>query len=112
MSTMPMRPYRPQRLRATFETWLLRDEPKPIPITSDERRFATSSEPLVSEIPGIFKIEIRLSEQGRRSVYKAVVGETLQPFAKVFAESDLEGCKEFVKAQFKRQVTDWEEISA
>lgn len=101
MSTMAHAPYRPQRLRATFEDWVLWDGQSKI----DDGRLA-------KVIPGQFKIEIRLSEQGRRLVFKAVVGETLQPFAKVFAQSDLEGCKEFVKAQFKRQVTDWEEISA
>ena len=85
---------RPSRLRATFETWKIPRED----IT------------LVREIPGKFTIEILLGDLGRRSVYYPVMADTLQKFEKVFGLTKLQECKSYVECQFKRKVSDWEEV--
>jgi hypothetical protein len=87
-------PDRPNRIRATFETWIVRKE----------------GDLLMREIPGTFIIEIRLSEKGRRSVFKAMVRTTLQEFAEVFPLSKLVDCKSYVRSHFKKQLTEWEVI--
>jgi len=78
------------RIAATFEGWKLHPDFKPV--------------------LGPFLIEIRLSERGRRSIYRAIVGGTLQEFAKEFKLNELEECKSYVKAQFEKQVTEWREL--
>lgn len=88
----PLQPYRPLRLRATFETWIIHQDL------------------LAREIPGKFEIEIRMSETGRRSVFKAMVVPTLQQFEKGFPLSKLADCKSYVSSQFKKQLTEWEEV--
>ena len=94
-------PYRPTRFRATFETWVLPGAPKTL--TEDDTRLA-------KEIPGKFTIEIRLSELGRRSIYRAMVADTLQKFEKTFSLSALPECKSYVESQFKRKLSDWQEV--
>ena len=78
----------PQKLRATFETWIVRKD-----------------NALLSEIPGKFEVEIRLLSSGKgRSTnyrYHAMVGTTLNEFAETFPESKLKECQEYVRAQFK-----------
>ena len=114
MSSITHGPYRPARLRATFETWVLPSPRKRdivetfIPPAQHEDR-AIKDTRLAKQIPGIFQLEIRTRELGRRTVYQAMVGQTLQPFDRVFALSALDECKRFVASQFKKQVTDWEE---
>jgi hypothetical protein len=89
-----MRGY-PFRLRATFETWIVR---KP--------------NAMLSEIPGSFDLEIRLLPFGKgRGVsyrYHVHVGTALNEFSETFAESKLEDCQNYIRAQFKKQLTDWE----
>ena len=89
-----LQPYRPYRLRAEFETWVMPSNPV----------F------LAREIPGKFTIEIRLSELGRRSIYRAMVADTLQKFEKTFSLSALPECKSYVESQFKRKLSDWQEV--
>jgi hypothetical protein len=88
-------PYRPPRLSATFEDWIVRDIENPI----------------TKEIKGQFRVEIRLIKSGRRSVFRAMLGDTLQKFGIPFAQSKLDECKSYVECQFKRKVKDWEEIA-
>jgi hypothetical protein len=84
----------PQKLRATFETWIVRKD-----------------NALLSEIPGKFEVEIRLLSSGKgRSTnyrYHAMVGTTLNEFAETFPESKLEACQSFVRNQFRKQLTEW-----
>jgi len=93
MSTS-QQPEHPRRIQAQFKTWIVRDR----------------EAPLVTEIPGTFTIEIRLSERGRQSRYKAMVGTTLQEFKEHYPLSKLRDCKSYVRSQFKEQITDWEVI--
>ncbi len=92
-------PYRPTRLRATFETWIVPEDKERNPLA------------LAKEIPGSFEIEIRLSEFGRRSVYRPFVMPTLQRMRlEPFALSKLPECKSYVESQFKRKLSDWKEV--
>jgi hypothetical protein len=92
----PYSPYRPTRLRATFEDWL-----------TD----TTTNQPLIAPaIPGKFEIEIRSTEAGRQTRYQAMTAGTLQKFGKTFAQSKLDECKGFVRGSFRKQLTDWEEL--
>jgi hypothetical protein len=84
-------PYRPPRLSATFEGWKLGEGLEPV--------------------KGPFRVEIRLSETGRRSRFKAMIADTLQRFPKDFPVSELDECRSYVECQFKRKVKDWEEIA-
>ena len=93
-----LQPYRPYRLRAEFETWVITYEHPSNPVF------------LAREIPGKFTIEIRLSELGRRSIYRAMVADTLQKFEKTFSLSALPECKNYVESQFKRKLSDWQEV--
>ena len=93
MSTS-QQPYLPRGLRAQFKTWIVRKE----------------GNLLMTEIPGTFTIEIRLSEKGRHSRYLAMVATTLQKFQETFPLSKLADCKSYVRSQFKEQLTDWEVI--
>ena len=104
-------PYRPTRLRAEFETWIVPDrhEAEPEHGTPTDK-WASKPEPLVREIHGKFTIEIRLSEVGRRSIYRAMVADTLQKFEKTFGLSALPECKSYVESQFKRKLSDWQEV--
>lgn len=82
----------PKELSATFENWRL---PQPA--------FGKNT------IPGRFRVLIRLEPtRGSSYRYKALVGETKQPFPETFAERDLEGCQRYVKKQFETQLTEWE----
>jgi hypothetical protein len=84
----------PIKLRATFGTWIVR-----------------KNNALLSEIPGSFEVEIRLVPFGKgRTVsyrYHAYVGTMLNEFSETFAESKLKDCQSYVRAQFKRQITEW-----
>ena len=93
MTNTSQQPYLPRRIRATFKTWLIRRE-----------------NAMLSEIPGSWTIEIRLSERGRQSRYRAMVGTTLQEFQEDFPMSKLADCKSYVRSQFKEQLTEWEVI--
>lgn len=84
-----------RRLTATFQTWIVKKD---------------SNATFAREIPGTFEIEIRLVERGRSSRYAAMMGTTLQEFAVDFRQNQLEECKQYVKAQFKTQVSEWREI--
>ena len=91
-------PYRPERLAATFEDWIVR-----------------KNNALLTELSGTFTVEIRLLPvgKGRRVKYRyhAHVGTAANTFPETFAESKFEGCKAYVESQFKRKVKDWEEIA-
>ena len=80
-------PYRPTRIRATFETWRA-----------------------MMPIHGTFTIEIRLTEQGHRSIYRAFVMPNLQKFERTFNLSSLPECKSYVESQFQRKLSDWIEL--
>ena len=97
MSSSPLSPYRPTRLRATFEDWIVNED---------------AGGPMLKRttIPGKFVIEIRMGEAGRRTIFQAMVAGTLQKFGKQFAQSALDECKCFVRTSFREQLTDWEEI--
>lgn len=86
--------YRPSRISATFETWIVR-----------------KNNALVSELSGKFEVGIRLLSVGTgRNVkyrYYAYVGTPANTFPETFAESKLEDCKGYVEAQFKRKLKDW-----
>jgi hypothetical protein len=90
MSTS-QQPYQPHRIRAQFHTWII-------------------SEQMDVRVEGRFAIEIRMSEVGRRSKYRAFIADTLQPLPKTFGLSKLADCKSYVRSQFKEQLTDWEVI--
>ncbi len=96
-------PYRPYRLRATFETWVLNRFKKQDDILQNANKLAT-------EVPGQFVVEIRLGDEGRKSVYKPVLAGTLQGFNRTFSMSALPECKSFVSSHFKKQLTEWEEV--
>lgn len=96
MSSSPLSPYRPTRLRATFEDWIVNED--------------AGGPMLKRTIPGKFVIEIRMGEAGRRTIFQAMVAGTLQKFGKQFAQSALDECKYFVRTLFREQLTDWEEI--
>lgn len=96
MSSSPLSPYRPTRLRATFEDWIVNED--------------AGGPMLKRTIPGKFVIEIRMGEAGRRTIFQAMVAGTLQKFGKQFAQSALDECKDFVRTSFREQLTDWEEI--
>lgn len=96
MSSRPLSPYRPTRLRATFEDWIVNED--------------AVGPMLKRTIPGKFVIEIRMGEAGRRTIFQAMVAGTLQKFGKQFAQSALDECKDFVRTSFREQLTDWEEI--
>ena len=83
------------RLTATFQTWLVKKDANTV---------------IMSEIPGTFEIEIRRVERGRSSRYAAMVGNTLQEFAVDFRQNQLKECKQYVAAQFKKQLTEWREL--
>jgi hypothetical protein len=80
---------RPERHLATFEDWIL---------------------PGCADMPGPFRIEIRLIIRSRQSRYKAFLADTLQPFIRDFPQSKLDECKSYVEVQFKRKVRDWEAL--
>jgi hypothetical protein len=84
-----------KRLCAQFETWIVK---KPGAI--------------VSELPGKFSIEIRLLPIGKGGAYRYHIfaGTAASQFAGTFAESKLEDAKNFVEAQFKRRISQWEEL--
>jgi hypothetical protein len=86
-------PYLPRTIQATFKTWIVRKE-----------------NAILSEIPGSWTIEIRLSERGMQSRYKAMVGTVLQEFQEDFPMSKLADAKSYVRSQFKEQLTEWEVI--
>lgn len=71
-------PYRPRRLRATFEDWYTKDR--------------------LRQIRGTFEIEMRQIEAGRRTVCQAMTANTLQHFGKPFAQSKLDECKTLATA--------------
>lgn len=96
MSSSPLSPCRPTRLRATFEDWIVNED--------------AGGPMLKRTIPGKFVIEIRMGEAGRRTIFQAMVAGTLQKFRKQFAQSALDECKDFVRTSFREQLTDWEEI--
>ena len=83
------------RLTATFQTWIVKKD-----------RNAT----FMREIPGTFEIEIRLVDRGRNSKYVPMLGSTLQEFAVDFRQNQLEECKQYVTAQFKKQVAEWRAV--
>ena len=83
------------RLTATFQTWLVKKD---------------ANATFTREIPGTFEIEIRRVERGRSSRYAAMLGNTLQEFAVDFRQNQLKECKQYVAAQFKKQLTEWREL--
>jgi len=104
-------PYRPSRIRATFETWIVPEKPESgNAFDSPTARCSSQQQRIAQEIPGTYVIEIRLCEQGRRSIYRAYVMPTLQALPKVFPISALDECKSDVLVSFRRQLTEWEEI--
>ena len=58
MSSSPLSPYRPTRLRATFEDWIVNED--------------AGGPMLKRTIPGKFVIEIRMGEAGRRTIFQAL----------------------------------------
>ena len=98
MSSSPLSPYRyrPTRLRAIFEDWIVNED--------------AGGPMLKRSIPGKFTIEIRMSEYGRRTVFQAMMAGTLQKIGKPFDQSKLDECKDFVRTLFRNQVKDWEEV--
>lgn len=110
MTNDPRTPYLPSRIRATFYGWLILDDPRKEGPYADTR-FAATSEPLVREINAEFEIEIQLEDRGRFGRYVPRLAQTKHQLGtKTFAQSKLDECKGFIRSQFKRQVTEWEEV--
>ena len=88
-------PYRPSRISATFEGWIVR-----------------KNNAFLTELSGRYTVEIRLLPVGTgRNVkyrYHAHVGTAANTFPETFAESNFDDCKAYVENQFKRKVKDWE----
>lgn len=88
----------PIAYKATFETWVVK---KP--------------NALLAELPGTFTILLRFDDKSKSLRFEAVMLPTYQRIENpdtggTWAESKSQEMKDFIKAQFKKQLTDWEPI--
>jgi len=83
----------PKAIQAQFDTWKVR-----------------TPNPLVSEIPGKYTVTIRPFYQAKRFRLEAVIQPGGQKFTETFPESKLQDAINFVEAQFKGRVSQWEEL--